>query len=225
MDEYFLPGKPQDYERPQQPVCCSWNASGLCFRLVDRCFDSDRIAAAIRDLIHSLAVPPRSDKHALEGFGESASLRVIRNADDSDLLSAKRRKTLYERVSLGRGKLSIGWLSLKCADLASGSFRLFFQLLDLRRMERFCLIYFPLLLLSTSAIGDGSQSIRSPAVNECKYLAQGQKKDEYQCGEVKPPIPVGGGFQRVPSGENSHGYVNLLTAWIKHQSSCSNMKP
>src|SRR5258706_4023484 len=211
MDEYFLPGKPQDYERPQQPVCGPGEASGLCFRLVDGGFDSDRLAAGIRDLIHSVAVPPRSGEHALEGFGESASLRVIRNADDSDLLSAKRRKSLYERLSLGRGKLSIGWLPLKCGDLASARFGLFLQFRDLRLMEGSCLIHFSLLLFSASAVGDRSQSIRSPAVNECKDLAQRQQKDEYQCGDVKPPVPVGGGLQRVPSGENSHRYAGLLT--------------
>src|SRR5882672_1197081 len=29
-------------------------------------------------------------------------------------------------------------------------------------------------------------------------------------------MPVGGGLQRVPSGENSHGHASLLTAWLKH---------
>src|SRR5258706_6238193 len=29
-------------------------------------------------------------------------------------------------------------------------------------------------------------------------------------------MPVGGGLQRVPSGENSHGYASLLASWIEH---------
>src|SRR5258706_15266562 len=86
-------------------------------------------------------------------------------------------------------------------------------------MECFRLVYFLLLLFSASAIGDGSQGIRSPAVDECKNLAQRQQKDEDQCGGVKPPMPVGGGLQRVPAGKNSHRYASLLPASIEHQMS------
>src|SRR5882672_50368 len=171
MDKYFLSGKAECYECLYQPVCGLWDASGLSFRLVDGHFDSDGMAAGICHLIHSLTVPSRSNKHSLKDFGESASLGVILNTDDGDLLSAKRRKSMYERASLNRGKLSIGLLSLGCAGLPFGLFQLFFQRLDFRRMKCMCHIHFLLPLFSTSAFGDASQSIRSPAIDERKNLA------------------------------------------------------
>jgi len=111
IGKYFLHGNAEHDKCLYQHVCRSWNASGLSFRLVDGDFDSDRMAAGTCGLIHSLTVPPRSDEHGLEGFGESASLGVIRGADDADLLPAKRRENLYERVSLaGESCLSVGSL-------------------------------------------------------------------------------------------------------------------
>src|SRR2546430_17250140 len=61
---------------------------------------------------------------------------------------------------------------------------------------------------------DASQSIRSLAINERKNLAQRQQKDQYQPGDVKPPIPTDGGLPRAPSGENAHGYLILLVARV-----------
>ena len=42
--------------------------------------------------------------------------------------------------------------------------------------------------------------------------ADREHKHEHQSGDVKPQIPVGGGLEGAPSGENIHGYADLLIA-------------